>query len=230
MRRPLKQAIISTASAFGIKSADRRWLAALVGLRGTFERTGSDLAINIAFLVLLGGIVVTFAGLGIREYHQHGWTQGTVFLSSYCLCMACLLYFLVSRVGLRYMFGGGTVSAYNTWGRLLWSEDLTGIVDAAFFFSRGSTSVTLFWPDRKRALVFFNSLKAALGASTESADTTLEGSHGEVGATQTNPDGGAGPSWVCPGCHEENPESFNECWKCQRMRSPTADDAKAGIS
>lgn len=28
-----------------------------------------------------------------------------------------------------------------------------------------------------------------------------------------------GPPWICPHCHEENPENFNECWKCQCLRA-----------
>ena len=27
-----------------------------------------------------------------------------------------------------------------------------------------------------------------------------------------------GPSWKCPGCGEDNPGNFEECWKCQRIR------------
>jgi hypothetical protein len=29
-----------------------------------------------------------------------------------------------------------------------------------------------------------------------------------------------GPAWTCEHCQEENPGTFEECWKCQRMRSP----------
>jgi hypothetical protein len=31
-------------------------------------------------------------------------------------------------------------------------------------------------------------------------------------------DSNAGPAWTCPGCGEENPGNFEECWKCQRNR------------
>jgi H+/Cl- antiporter ClcA len=27
------------------------------------------------------------------------------------------------------------------------------------------------------------------------------------------------PGWTCPACHEENPANFEECWKCQRIRT-----------
>jgi hypothetical protein len=26
------------------------------------------------------------------------------------------------------------------------------------------------------------------------------------------------PAWTCAHCHEENPENFEECWKCQKIR------------
>jgi len=26
--------------------------------------------------------------------------------------------------------------------------------------------------------------------------------------------------WVCPACEEENPQSFDLCWSCQREREP----------
>jgi hypothetical protein len=32
------------------------------------------------------------------------------------------------------------------------------------------------------------------------------------------PDADAGPAWICPKCHEENPGNFNECWSCLAMR------------
>jgi hypothetical protein len=27
-----------------------------------------------------------------------------------------------------------------------------------------------------------------------------------------------GPPWICAHCHEENPDNFEQCWKCQRIR------------
>jgi hypothetical protein len=88
----------------------------------------------------------------------------------FSLGVLSFLYFLASRVNLRYVVGGGTVSAYNSWGRLLWSEDRTGLKYVTFISGRGGTSMTLFWADRKRAMVLFESLKTAIDASDQAAD------------------------------------------------------------
>jgi hypothetical protein len=32
------------------------------------------------------------------------------------------------------------------------------------------------------------------------------------------------PVWICPTCHEENPGNFEECWKCQRLRTHEDED------
>jgi hypothetical protein len=162
MHRLLKRAILSTASAFGIKPVDRKWIAALTGLNGTFERTGSELGVFVAILVFLAGMVLAIGGFGIRVYSQSGRSAIALLFSAYGLGMSCLLGFLVSRARLRYVFEGGMVSAYNTWGRLMWSENLAGIKDITFLSGHAQTSMTLFWPDRKRALVLFDSLKNAV--------------------------------------------------------------------
>jgi len=130
-------------------------------------RTGSELGFFVAVLVFASGFVLTLAGFGITEYFRSGWSAGVKFFLAFGFCWSCLLAFLIIRVGLRYVFGAGRVSAYNTWGRLMWSEDLTGLKDVTFFSSRGQTAMTLFWPGRKRRLVLFDSLKGAVDAAIE---------------------------------------------------------------
>jgi hypothetical protein len=47
---------------------------------------------------------------------------------------------------------------------------------------------------------------------------------GEDRLTHDSPaDAGAGSSWTCPGCHEENAVNFDECRKCQRLRQTNPD-------
>jgi hypothetical protein len=212
MLRGFKRAVVSVASALGINPVDRKWISALTALNGTYERTGWELSFYVATLVFIVALIMLLAAFGIREYRHSGWTFGAQFVSVYCLGMSCLLVYLVSRAGLRYVFGASKVSAYNTWGRLLWSEDLAGLKGVTFFSFRGSTTMTIYWPDRKRGFVLFNSLKSAVDASVgppsqspaAQGDKTIEDD--------------AGPSWTCPHCHEENPGNFEECWKCQRNR------------
>jgi hypothetical protein len=158
----IKRAVISAAGAFGLKPADPKWVAALMSLHGTFERTRSELIIYVAVLVWVAGILAGLGTLAVKQYRHWGWTPGTTIFSIYAFIMLCLLYYLVIRANLRYVFGAGTVTAYNTWGQLLWSEDLAGLKYVTFFSGRGGTGMTLFWADRKRGMALFNSLKSAI--------------------------------------------------------------------
>jgi hypothetical protein len=53
-----------------------------------------------------------------------------------------------------------------------------------------------------------------LAGLLSSSDTEESGPEQSVVAGDSE----SGPSWICPGCHEENPGNFEECWKCQRNR------------
>jgi hypothetical protein len=212
-RTAVKRAAISAASAFGFRPVGRKWIEAFSALNGTFERTGFELSFYVAMLVFSGGVILALGGFGISQYRQHGWTPGATMLVCYEVFMACLFYYLISQAGVRYVFGTGAVSAYNAWGRLLWSENLTGLKDVVFFSGRGNTSVRLIWPDRKRSLMLFDSIREAVDSSLESAKRSAEEK------TAPTVEDGAVPSWTCPHCDEENPGNFNECWKCQRIRT-----------
>jgi len=167
--KSVKRLVISAAAAFGIKPVGRKWIEALSALNGSFERTAWELSFYVASLVFIAAFVAMSATFAVREYRHSGWSFAAELGFLYCFAMSCLLVYAVSRAGLRYVFAGATVSAYNTWGRKLWSEDLTGLKDASFFTARGSTTMTLFWAQRKRSMVFFNSLRNAMDVSLESA-------------------------------------------------------------
>jgi hypothetical protein len=68
-------------------------------------------------------------------------------------------------LGVAAYFALVAISAFNTWGKLLWSEDLTGLRYVTFFSGRGATSMTLFWADRTRGMTLLKSLKNAVDAS-----------------------------------------------------------------
>jgi hypothetical protein len=212
MRKRVKKAIISVGTAFGIKPVGKKWIEAFSALNGSFERSALELSFYVATLVFIAAFIAISASFGAREYRHSGWSFGVEIGSIYCLVMSCLLIYLVSRVGLRYVFSSGTIKAYNTWNRMLWSEDLTGLKDVSFFTARGSTSMTLFWAERKRRMVLFNSLRIAMDASLESVEKPELPNSREIQED-------IGPSWICPHCHESNPGNFDECWKCQRIRT-----------
>jgi hypothetical protein len=217
-RSGVQRAFISVAAAMGIKAADRRWVQVLPNLNGTFERSGFELGFYIAVVVFNAGLFLGIAGFAFIQYRRYGWTTATNIILCYEVFAAILSYYLVSQAGARYVFGGGTVSSYNTWGRLSWSEDLTGLKDVVLFSGRGTTSMRLIWENRKRSLMVFDSLRDTVDASFESANKLAE----EKKAPETIDN--AGPSWICPHCHEENPGNFEECWKC--LRSRLADEQK----
>lgn len=211
MRKQVKQAIISLGSAFGIKPVGRKWIEAFTSLNGSFERTAWELSFYVASLVFIAAFIAISASFGVREYRHSGWGFGVEIGSFYCLVMSCLLIYLVSRAGLRYTFSAGTIKAFDTWDRMLWSENLTGLKDVSFFTARGSTSMTLFWAERKRRMIFFNSLRKAMEASLDSVQKPEVPHSREIAED-------IGPSWICPHCREKNPGNFGECWKCQRNR------------
>lgn len=178
--KSVKRLVISAAAAFGIKPVGRKWIEAFSALNGSFERTKWELSFYVATLVFVIAIIAMSASFGIREYRHSGWNFGVDLGLIYCLGMLCLLVYLVSRAGLRYIFTAGTISAYNTWGRMLWSEDLTGLKDVSFFTARGSTTVTLFWAERKRHMVLFNTLRMAMDVSLESAERSQVQDRAEI--------------------------------------------------
>jgi hypothetical protein len=198
----------------GIKPVDRKWLSAFVRLEGKFERTGLELAFNVQMLVLSAGLVAILMYFAVTEYRQSGWTGGVSFLLGIGLVFLALAYFGASRIGLKYVFGHGTVRAFNTWGRLMWSDDLAGLIDVTFFSTRGVNVMRLVWPDRKRSLFLFSSLSDALDTSVERSKKPTARSDNEA------PKDDLGPSWICPACHEETPCNMDQCWKCLAHRPP----------
>lgn len=173
MHKSVKRGLITVAAAVGFTPVDRQWMAALVRLEGTFERGVSDLAIYVALLIFIAVFTLGLGGFAIKEYRLLGWTPTATFFTCLCLVFLCLSYMLASRVGLRYVFALGTINAFNTWGQLMWSEDLRGVTSLACFSGRGMTSMMLRWSDRKRSLELFNSLRDALDASVESSKLNL---------------------------------------------------------
>jgi hypothetical protein len=198
----------------GIKPVDRKWLSGFVRLEGEFERTGLELALNVQMLVLSAGLVATSMYFAVTKYRQSGWTGVVSFLLANSLVFLALAYFGASRIGLKYVFGHGTVSVFNTWGRLLWSGDLTDLTDVTFASVRGGRLMRLLWPNRKRSLFLFDSLSDALDAAVEGSKKPMEKS--DNGALEDD----LGESWICPACHEETPGNMDQCWKCLARRPP----------
>ena len=93
----------------------------------------------------------------------------------------------------------------------MWSEDL-GVTGIRYIGRRGTPNIQILWSDRKRSLELFDSLRHELDGLVEAASPPPQDSDGQESENDS------GPAWICPACHEENPENFGECWKCQRIR------------
>jgi hypothetical protein len=64
-QRTTKRIIVAAGAAFGIKPADAKSVPALMRLNGTFERTGSALAILVSGFVWFAGVLLILGGDGI---------------------------------------------------------------------------------------------------------------------------------------------------------------------
>ncbi len=189
--------------------ADAEWRTALLGIQGDFRPATSLQVAGWAAATVLPIALWLATGVALKTYRQFGWTVTAELQLGKAAIMAVGTWVVLRELRLKYMFGQGTVSAYNTWG-LRWSEDLTGIVGVRYMRERSTPTLEISWPDRKRRIVLFPSLRQAVEAlveaarpSTDDVDVKLE----DV----------TGPSWVCPDCHEENLGNFGESWKCLRL-------------
>jgi hypothetical protein len=165
MRQRTKRAIASLGRAAGIGAEDRKYVAALKQLRGSFERGPSELALYVFSLIVAATGMSLLGAANYRAHSFRGWTLGTTLFAFYACCVLWGVYVLVCRANMRYVFEAGTVRAFDTWGRPMWEEDLTGLEHITSFTNQGTTSLTLHWPTHKRRLVAFQSLRKVLDAS-----------------------------------------------------------------
>jgi hypothetical protein len=68
----------------------------------------------------------------------------------------------------------------------------------------------------------FFAIRSLIGALRKGADVVAQpASSNEPRSAERafEPASDPRPSWTCPDCGEDNPGTFNECWKCQRLRA-----------
>ena len=65
-------------------------------------------------------------------------------------------------------------------------------------------------------VVAIRSLIAVMRGDSEVVDSTIPSDRASGDGSDSVSD--PGPSWTCPGCGEDNPGNFEECWKCQKNR------------
>lgn len=165
MRKSLKQLPPAVASAAGYIATPEVWAERLSTLQGEFRGSPSELLYQTgraALLVACGGLVM---GLAIREYIiNHPDAQFYLFSA-----LAAFLFFgaiyLLTRTGIWYNFENGSLVAFRTDGRAIWTESLSGLSYVTRTAGYGVMYMTLRWKDRKRRLEVYESLRRALNAS-----------------------------------------------------------------
>jgi hypothetical protein len=209
--RPIFGAITMRPSPPLTSTVASQWPAALRRVQGEFRRSTPQQALACAAVSVLAIASLLVAGFAMRTYQQFGWTTADQWRLAQSAVLGIGTWYLLGQLGLKYVFGQGAVRAYNTWG-LMWSEDLTGLTGVRYIRGRSTRNLQILWPDRKRSLDLFDSLRHELDALVEAASPPPQDFGGQEGADDS------GPTWICPACREENPGNFGECWKCQRLR------------
>ena len=91
--------------------------------------------------------------------------------------------------------------------------------DTVQFVRHGRHSVTSF--DRLLPLALLTTICIVIAVKSLVAILSdrpaAEADH--VGPNDSPAPSDSPPTWVCPWCGEDNPGSFGECWKCQRVRA-----------
>lgn len=190
-------------------TVDSKWRSALLRIKGEFRPSTPQQVLDCAAVSVLAIASLLLAYSAMSTYRQFGWTTADEGQLAKSAVLAVGTFFVLRRLGLKYVFDQGTVRAYNAWG-LMWSGDLTTVGGARYMRERSTPTIEISWPGRKRRIELFKSLRHELDALVETAkpdDPVDEEGEDDNGAP-----------WICPACHEENPGNFGECWKCQRIR------------
>jgi hypothetical protein len=181
----------------------REWTDALKQLQGEFRRDRSGDAYMQFVVAITGAIGVwmlwaTTIGPSPPHEPRSGWLLPA--LGGALLGMAALLGRKV--IGVRYRFMNGDVSEISISGRVRWREPLVTLGMVTFPFPAPYTPqmLSLHWPTHKRSIELFPSIEAAV----------LDILRARKSRSQEPPE----RPWQCERCGEENPESFEICWKC----------------
>jgi hypothetical protein len=181
----------------------REWTAAIKQISGEFRRDRSG-DFSFQFLICMHGVLGAWMlwATTIGPYSPHespfDWllpSQGAVLLG---------LSFLWARkvFGVRYRFMHGEVCEISSGGRIRWREPLVTLERVTFPWPAryGPQMLTLHWTTHQPTIELFPSIDAAV------SDILRKG--------RTTPAELPERPWRCERCGDENPESFEVCWKC----------------
>jgi len=166
MNRAVLGAFSGLLSLFGFMPAPPGWLRRLPHLHGTYRRSTFDRTFTVVMGVMVMCIAAFASGLLFHEYRNRHDPVMMGVLGIVTPVLGTLGVMLYRRSGLHYKFDGGTLLALSGSERTLWAEPLVGLMSISCANYRGTMSMLLIWPDRKRRVEVFDSLYTALNADT----------------------------------------------------------------
>jgi hypothetical protein len=166
MNRAVLGVVSGLLSLFGFMPTPPGWLRRLPHLHGTYRRSTFDRAFTVLMSVMVMCIAAFDSGLLIHEFRNRHDPATMGILGFAAPVLGTLGVMLYRRSGLHYKFDGGTLLALSGSERTLWAEPLVGLMTILCTSYRGTMSMLLIWPDRKRRVEVFDSLYAALNADT----------------------------------------------------------------
>jgi len=193
---------------------DDATVEALRRVQGEFRPSGFDLGFKRLMAAAYAAMGAYFAGAVYKGQlafmDRPGALGGAVVASIMIIGGAIVLW----TSGRWYRFNLGQIQMLSSNGKVLWEEDLAGLVRAERRSGRYGTFLTLRWERQKRSIELFDSLSDALakaqGQKNEDEEDKDDMLNAEAPVT--------GPAWKCPACGEDNPGNFQVCWKCEKEK------------
>jgi len=189
----------------------REWTEAVKQLRGEFRRDRSGdryLGFMLGVFGMTGAWIIwaTTVGPHMPLEAPFEWL-----LPAEGLLLLLLVVLLGrKRLGVRYQFQNGEVSEISIAGRVRWAEPLPTLERVTFPWParNGPQRLALHWSTHQRTIELFPSIETAVGEI--------------IRARHELPDESPERPWRCEMCGEENPQSFEVCWKCNAAARGTA--------
>ena len=174
MSRTLRRAVTELALRLGYVPIDQSWATDLRTIEGEFRRSAKEY-----FVALLGAalwMVAAALTLGIAYGLYRDDPSGRSFyvllvLATLAVAVSALL---IKRAGTTYVFERGRLSALASSGRLLWREDLAGVIGINCANWWGDLWLTLRWRDHKRQLQCYQALAQVLLRRGSAPNNALE--------------------------------------------------------
>lgn len=196
------------------QTLDDAEVEALRRLQGEFRPSGFDLGFKRLMGVVYAVPGASLAGAAYTGQLAFAGRPRTLSGALLGTIMTFSGVYMLWTSGRWYRFNVGQIQKLTSAGKVLWEEDLAGLLRVDRRSSRYGTFLTLRWERQKRTIELFDSLSDALAKAqgqTDDSDEDFDGtSDAEAPVT--------GPVWKCPACGEENPGNFQVCWKCEKEK------------